>query len=49
MAELVNEDEKNERIRQRKKEKKQRSKLQKLADAENCSIEELQEIWKERE
>lgn len=49
MAELVGEEEKNERARQRKKEKKHRSKLQKLADAEGCSIEDLEVRWKQRE
>ena len=47
MAELLGEDEKNEKARQKKKEKKHRSKLQKLADKNNCSIEDLEKVFKQ--
>ena len=49
MAELLGEDEKNEKARQKKKEKKHRSKLQKLADKNNCSIEDLEKVFKQQE
>ena len=38
MAELMGEEDKTERAKQRKKDKKHRSKLQKLADKHGCTI-----------
>ena len=46
MNEILGEEEKNDRARQRKKEKKKHSKLQKLADKHNCTIEQLEEVFK---
>ena len=49
LSELMGEEDKNERARQRKKEKKHRSKLQKLAEKHGCSIEQLEQVFKEQE
>ena len=49
MAELLDEDQKNEKARQKKKEKKHRSKLQKLADKNGCTIEQLEAVFKQQE
>ena len=49
MNEILGEEEKNDKARQRKKEKKNRSKLQKLADKHNCTIEQLEQVFKKQE
>ena len=49
MAELLGQDEKNEKARQKKKDKKHRSKLQKLADKNKCTIDELETHFKKEE
>lgn len=47
MDELLDEEAKNEKAKQRKKEKKHRSKLQKLADKHGCTIEQLEQVFKD--
>lgn len=49
MAELIGEENKTEKARAKKKEKKHRSKLQKLADKHGCTIDQLEQVFKEQE
>ena len=49
LAELLGEEEKNDKAKQKKKEKKHRSRLQKLAQQHNCTIEELEGVFKREE
>ena len=49
MDELMAEEERQLKISQKKKEKKQRSKLQKLAEKNGCTVEQLEHLFAERE
>ena len=49
MAQLEAEEDKNEKAKQKKKDKKHRSKLLKLAEKRGCTVEELEQQFKEEE
>ena len=49
MEELEAEEKRQEKLQQKKKEKKHKSKLNKLAAANNCTVDQLEQVFKERE
>jgi len=49
MNELQAEEDRQKKLQQKKKEKKHKGKLNKLAAANNCTVDQLEQVFKERE